>query len=181
MPKKKTAQTPVQKPERLSIRYPLEGFSPEAINNLKKMVEAKAPLIKMALGAEELPITVDEAEGVINFPWFNPEPTENIAYYTQFVTQLCQTAKEKKRVTAAARDFKNPRFSFRVFLIGLGMVGAEFGNARKCLCKALPGNAAWSSGIDPRRKGKPETGASNAETAAPETPAETLPEEQTAE
>lgn len=37
----------------------------------------------------------------------------------------------------------------RVWLIGLGMVGAEYGAARKLLCKNLSGDTAW-------RYGKPE-------------------------
>jgi len=139
----------------LSIGYPLEGLSEEAIANIHKMVEAKAPLIKMALGIDELPIETTDTE--IIFPWFRAGLSrEETHSYAQLVTQICKTAKEKKRVTAAVRDFSNPRFSFRVWLISLGMVGSAFATARRTLCKALPGNAAWSSGIDPRRKAKVE-------------------------
>jgi len=91
------------------------------------------------------------------FHWFRAGLSrEETHSYAQLVTQICKTAKEKKRVTAAVRDFLNPRFSFRVWLISLGMVGSTFATARRTLCKALPGNAAWSSGIDPRRKAKVE-------------------------
>jgi hypothetical protein len=148
-----TESTEAEKPEfeRLSIAYPRAGLSEEAIANIHKMVEAKAPLIKMALGVDELPIEVRDAD--IIFHWFKPGNSREITdAYSQFVTQICKTAKEKKRVTAAVRDFLNPRFSFRVWLISLGMVGSMFATARRTLCKALPGNAAWSSGIDPRRK-----------------------------
>jgi len=138
----------------LSIGYPLEGLTEEMITNIHKMVEAKAPLIKMALGIDELPIKTTDTE--IIFPWFRAGLScEETHSYAQLVTQICKTAKEKKRVTAAVRDFTNPRFSFRVWLISLGMVGAEYSAARRVLCKALPGNAAWSSGIDPRRKPVP--------------------------
>jgi hypothetical protein len=34
----------------------------------------------------------------------------------------------------------------RVWLIGLGMVGAEFSTARKILTKPLSGNGAWRYG-----------------------------------
>jgi hypothetical protein len=144
-----------QDSDALSIGYPLEGLTEEAITNIHKMVEAKAPLIKMALGIEELPIETTDTE--IIFPWFRAGLSrEETHSYAQLVTQICKTAKEKKRVTAAVRDFSNPRFSFRVWLISLGMVGSTFATARRTLCKALPGNAAWSSGIDPRRKANAE-------------------------
>jgi signal recognition particle subunit SEC65 len=155
----KTAGFTWQDSSSLEIGYPREGLTDEMITNIHKMVEAKAPLIKMALGIDELPIEATDTE--IIFPWFRAGLSrEETNAYAQFITQICKTVKEKKRVTAAVRDFSNPRFSFRVWLISLGMVGAEFSTARKILCKALPGNAAWSSGVDPRRKAKaePDTG-----------------------
>jgi len=144
-----------QDSDSLSIGYPLEKLTEENITNIHKMVEAKAPLIKMTLGIDELPIETTDTE--IIFPWFRAGLSKEEAYaYAQFVTQICKTAQEKKRVTATVRDFTNPRFSFRVWLISLGMVGAEFATARRILCKGLAGNSAWSAGVDPRRKAKPE-------------------------
>jgi hypothetical protein len=148
-----TENAEAEKPdfERISIAYPRAGLSEESITNIHKMVEAKAPLIKMALGVDVLPVEVRDTD--IIFHWFKPGNSREVAdAYTQFITQIVKTASEKKRVTAAVRDFQNPRFSFRVWLISLGMVGSEYSTARRILCKALPGNAAWSSGIDPRRK-----------------------------
>jgi hypothetical protein len=137
----------------MSIHYPADVFTNEAFANLEKMVASKALLIKRALGVDDLPIKRNKTE--ITFPWFRPGlSSEETHGYTQFITQLCKTAKNKKRVTAAEREFPNPRFSFRVWLISLGMVGTDFFQARRVLCKALPGNAAWSSRVDPRRKVK---------------------------
>lgn len=134
----------------LSIEFPLDGFTPEAIDNLTKMVSAKEVLLKKALGAEELPIQV--LEDRICFGWF-PAANDNgeLAAYSQFITALCQTAKEKKRVTAKAQEsYENERFAMRVWLIGLGMIGEEFKLARKLLMANLGGNSAW-------RHGKPES------------------------
>jgi hypothetical protein len=65
----------------------------------------------------------------------------------QFISLLCQTAQEKKRVIAKAQEsFENPRFAMRVWLIGLGMVGSEFATARKILTKPLSGNGSWRYG-----------------------------------
>lgn len=147
---------------RLVIEYPLDGFTPEAIDNLTKMVLAKEALLKKALGAEELPIQIPDDQRIA-FPWFSIETDSDTATaYTQFIAALCKTAKEKKRVTAKAPEaFENEKFAMRVWLIGLGMIGAEFGAARKLLMRNLSGDSGW-------RYGKPEKAAP----AAEESPAE---------
>jgi hypothetical protein len=129
----------------ITIEYPLEGFTPETLDNLVKMVESKEVLIKQALNTDTLPIQV--LEDRVAFPWFKYTDNANLNAYMQFITLLCQTAQEKKRVIAKAQEsFENPRFAMRVWLIGLGMVGAEFATARKILTKPLDGNGAWRYG-----------------------------------
>lgn len=133
----------------LTIEYPLDGFTPEAIDNLCKMINAKKNLLMAALGAEALPIQV--LEDRIRFPWFplTQEP-ERANAYSQFIAALCATAKEKKRVTAKAQiGFENEKFAMRVWLIGLGCVGAEYKYLRRIMGEYLGGNSAW-------RHGKPE-------------------------
>ena len=141
MPKKKSVKN-----ENLTISFPLEGFAPEAIENLKLMVAAKESLIKKALELnqeQELPIEIGESE--IAFPWFKADtPVENITAYSQFVSQLCITAQSKKRVTAKAPEsFENEKFTMRVFCIGLGLVGAEYKLCRQLLMNNLSGNSSW--------------------------------------
>lgn len=147
---------------RLVIEYPLDGFTPEAIDNLTKMVLAKEALLKKALGAEELPIQIPDDQSIA-FPWFSIDTEgETANAYAQFIAALCKTAKEKKRVTAKAPEaFENEKFAMRVWLIGLGLIGAEFGAARKLLMRNLGGDSGW-------RYGKPEKAAP----AAEESPAE---------
>lgn len=148
-----TAEAP-EAPDRLAIEMPADGFTPEKLENLTKLVESKAALIKATLGADDLPI---ESTGVtLRFPWFSGDLDGDTAKAcAQFIAALCKTAKEKKRVTAKAPDeFENPRFAMRVWLIGLGMVGGDFKAARKFLLKNLAGNAAW-------RYGAPEKKAAN--------------------
>ena len=115
------------------IEMPLDGFTPEAIDNLTKLVESKAVLIKKALGVTELPITV--LEDRIAFDWFKAD-TDNgsINAYAQFITCLCATAKEKKRVTARPQEaFENEKFTLRVWLLGLGLIGKEYALIRKLM------------------------------------------------
>ena len=128
-------------PHGFVISYPIDDFTPTTLENLHKMVAAKAPLIQMALGVEELPIETGDSE--IAFPWFQDGIAHEEAHIdNQFIALLCKTALEKKLVSARERNFPNPRFSFRVWLISLGMVGAEYKAARKLLLAHLPGNSA---------------------------------------
>ncbi|WP_205703211.1 hypothetical protein [Caproiciproducens sp. NJN-50] len=151
-------------PDRLAIEMPADGFTPEKLENLKKLVESKAALIKIALGADDLPI--ESAGDTLRFPWFsNGLDGDTAKACAQFIAALCKTAKEKKRVTAKARDeFENPRFAMRVWLIGLGMVGNDFKLARKFLLQNLTGNAAWRYGAPEKKAASEAVGGTDAGT-----------------
>jgi len=66
---------------------------------------------------------------------------------------LCLAIAAKAK-TAACASTKNQRpydpasakYDLRVFLLRLGLIGAEFRNARKHLMKRMPGSAAWKYG-----------------------------------
>ena len=134
----------------LTIEIPLTGFTPDKLENLVRLVNAKAPLIRQALGVNDLPIQVSDDR--IAFPWFpaaDPKASDysdQMAAYRTFIALLCQTALNKSRVTAKERETDNPKFAMRVWLISLGMVGAEYKTARKVLLRNLSGNGAFRSG-----------------------------------
>ena len=135
-------------PDRLTVEYPLDGFTPETLDNLTKMVAAKEALIKAALGVEELPIQT--TEDIVKFPWFTLDDPSHAAYYVQFIWALCKTAKEKKRVTSKERGLTdNPKYTMRVWLLSLGLIGDECKNTRKLLLHRLCGNAAFRAGNRP--------------------------------
>jgi hypothetical protein len=128
----------------VTIELPLEGYTPEALDNLAKMVAAKGALLKAALGTDDLPIQV--TEDTIGFPWFVlGEPGEAL-YCAQFASALCKAAKAKKRVTAKERTTDNPRYAMRCWLLALGLIGDEYKAARKLLLSGLPGNSAFKNG-----------------------------------
>ena len=86
----------------------------------------------------------------ISFKVINEEAdAEKIKAYAQFIELLDQSARELKHASAKVSITDNPKFTFRVFLIRLGMVGDEYKTTRKILLKNLEGNAAF-------RYGKPE-------------------------
>ena len=132
----------VDVPDSLTISMPKDGFTDEAIANLKHLVESKATLIKKALGAENLTITVEDDK--ISFPWFAgfPAPDE-ISAYAKFIGKLCGMAKTQKHVTAKDKVVDNDKYAFRCFLLRLGFIGADYKDERKILLKNLSGSSAF--------------------------------------
>ena len=103
----------------------------------------------MALGAAELPIQITET--TIKFPWFEFDAGiagESAAEaYSVFISLLCDTAKQKVRVTAKEKPIEgSPKYAMRCFLISIGMIGGEYKAARKILLSKLVGNSAWKNG-----------------------------------
>jgi hypothetical protein len=135
---------------------PLTGFTPEKLDNLAKLVNAKAPLLKVALGMEDLPIQqVDEDGGKLRFPWFDFGDTtacdhgDKVKAYATLIEKICAAAKEKQRVTAKERDVENPKYSMRCWLLSLGFIGDEYKVSRKILLANLGGNSSFKGGSRP--------------------------------
>ena len=119
------------------------------------MIFAKEPLIKKALGTDDLRIFL--TPNSLKFPWFSFDPAdEDAAYaYSLFISSLVETAKKKKRVTAQPTQTDNPRFSMRVWLISLGMVGDEFALIRKLMLNNLVGESGWRFGRPDSAEARP--------------------------
>lgn len=136
----------IPEPDELVIEMPLTGFTPEKLDNLAKLVNAKALLLKAALGTNDLPIkqTTDR----LQFPWFRGTiDAEHTEAYVTLVRLLCKTAKEKKHITAKEKDIDgNPKYAMRCFLLSLGFIGDEYKAARKILLSRLEGNSSWKNG-----------------------------------
>jgi hypothetical protein len=134
--------------DRLTIEIPLDGFTSEKLDNLAKLVNAKAPLLKAALGADKLPIK--QIGDSLFFPWFRGEgaiDADHAEAYATLVSLLCKTAREKKRVTAKEKDVDgSPKYAMRCFLLSLGFIGEEYKTARKILLSRLEGNSSWKNG-----------------------------------
>lgn len=132
----------------LAIEMPLTGFTPEKLENLVRLVNAKAPLLKAALDTDDLPIQqMDEDGGKLVFPWFTGDADRDaVSAYSMLIERLCAAAKDKQRVTAKEHEVENPKYAMRCFLLSLGFIGEEYKQARKILLKNLGGNGAFKSG-----------------------------------
>lgn len=134
--------------DRLTIEVPLDGFTPEKLDNLTKLINAKTPLLKTALGTDDLPIK--QTADTLQFPWFKGDgiiDSDHAESYATLVSLLCKTAIEKKRITAKEKDTPdNPKYAMRCFLLSLGFIGDEYKTARKILLSRLSGNSSWKNG-----------------------------------
>ena len=126
----------------LTVSLPKDGFTDNAIDNLRKLVDAKAALMRKALEADRLDIEV--IEDTVSFPWWDtlPEP-EDAQAYTKFLAALCGMAKEAKRVLAKEIEVESEKYAFRCFLLRLGFIGADSKTERKILLRNLSGHSAF--------------------------------------
>ena len=137
------AEEPAEIPDTgMQVLLPLEGFDPDSLDRLTKLIDSKAALIKKALGADRL--TVQMRNEAVCFPWWDTLPSpEETGAYTAFLAALCKMAKDAKRVTATEKDVESEKYAFRGFLLRLGFIGAESKEQRKFLLKNLSGSAAF--------------------------------------
>ena len=148
-----------------------------ALDNLKKIVESKATLLKLAIGTECLEI--EETEDTLKFPWFTLHGLDGEAdAYSRLVTAICNMAKRQKRVTATEKPIENAKFDMRLFLIRLGFIGDEYKTARKILLRNLSGNSSWKSGHKPERDTDTVALPNSSETTLSTTPELVFPPEE---
>ena len=128
----------------LTVEMPRSFFTDGVLDNLKRIVESKAALIKKAVGADTLPIEVTDEK--VSFPWFTEVDADTVHAYTTFISKLSEMAKNATRVTATEKVVDNEKYAFRCFLLRLGFIGADYKTDRKILLKNLTGSSAFRNG-----------------------------------
>lgn len=139
----------------LTVAMPRESFTDAALENLRKLVDAKGSLIRKALAVDSLPIETDGEK--VSFPWFaEGQDSESVKAYTHFIAALCDMARNQKRITAKEKPADNEKYAFRCFLLRLGFIGAEYKGERKILLKNLSGSSAFKNGEPKSETLRPE-------------------------
>lgn len=139
-----TEEVPMQK-DKLIIAVPREILTDTALENLQKIVANKQALLQRAFQTDSTEVEITEEK--INFVWFPyTEDGDEIAAYTQFITRLCDMAKDAKRVSSKPTETDNDKYAFRCFLLRLGFIGKGYKTARKILLRNLTGNSAFRYG-----------------------------------
>lgn len=125
----------------LTISVPRNTLSDEKLTMLEKIIAGKAELLKKAIGTDTFAIQVNKDS--ISFPWFPyTQDSDEISAYTELVTKLCEMTNRQKRV-GTVKGTDNEKYTFRCFLLRLGMIGAEYKTTRKILLRNLTGNSAF--------------------------------------
>lgn len=126
----------------LTISVPLDKVK---VGNLTALVDAKAGLIRKAVGVQDLRIDVGAEK--VSFPWFSGDlDADTVQAYTQFVEALCKMSVNQKRVQAREKPVENEKYAFRCYLLRLGFIGDEYKQTRKILLRNLTGSSAFKDG-----------------------------------
>lgn len=127
--------------DRFTISVSRNILPDEKFAMLEQIIIGKASLLKKAIGTDTL--TVKTSVEKISFPWFPyTQDSDEIRAYTELVTKLCEMTNRQKR-TGAVKETDNEKYTFRCFLLRLGMIGAEYKTTRKILLRNLTGNSAF--------------------------------------
>ena len=136
-----TEEVPVQE-DKLTIGIPRESLTDTALENLQKIIANRQTLFQRAFRMDSTEIEITEEK--INFTWF-PYTTDSdeMAAYTQFISRLCDMARDAKRVSSKPTETDNDKYAFRCFLLRLGFIGKEYKTAGRILLRNLTGNSAF--------------------------------------
>ena len=138
-----TEEVPVQE-DKLTIGIPRESLTDTALENLQRIIANRQTLFQRAFRMDSTEIEITEEK--ISFLWFPyTADSDEIAAYTQFISRLCDMARDAKRVSSKPTETDNDKYAFRCFLLRLGFIGKEYKIARKILLRNLTGNSAFRS------------------------------------
>ena len=113
--------------------------------NLDALLASKGHLIQKAFNIEKATYTLTEE--TIKFAWFHGKIAEDtVRAYTDFISKLCEMAQKQKRAVAKEKPTENEKYSFRCFLLRLGMIGDDYKTSRRILLQNLTGSSAFKCG-----------------------------------
>jgi hypothetical protein len=138
-------ETPIQSFEEDEITLFGEYLNDGQLKNLTNLIHSKKRLIEKAIGADNL--SFHQNMDKLTFPWFSDEQLkDDYEGYVHFIKGLVNRAKSSKRIRSIENEITNEKYSFRIFLNCLGLIGEEYKSTRKLLLKNLTGNSAFKNG-----------------------------------
>lgn len=130
----------------LTVTLTPDGVDDEKAAIMQALLESKESLIRKALQTEAA-LTVGTGERGYTFAFFKATLDHaEIMAAIQFAVCIYEQSLSQKRVTSKDKDVDNEKYAFRCFLLRIGMIGKEYGTARKTLSKHLTGNSSFKSG-----------------------------------
>ena len=129
----------------LTISLPRSSFTETALKNLDALLASKGHLIQKAFNIEKAAYTLTDE--TIKFAWFRGKIAEDtVRAYTDFISKLCEMAQKQKRAVAREKPTENEKYTFRCFLLRLGMIGDDYKTSRRILLQNLTGSSAFKCG-----------------------------------
>ena len=131
--------------DRLIVSIPRTFLTETGRKNLDALLASKGKLIQKAFNIEKAAYTLTEE--TIKFAWFHGKIAEDtVRAYTDFISKLCEMAQKQKRAVAKEKPTENEKYTFRCFLLRLGMIGDDYKTSRKILLQNLTGSSAFKCG-----------------------------------
>ena len=129
----------------LAISIPRTFLTETGRRNLDALLASKGKLIQKAFNIEKAAYTLTDE--TIKFAWFHGKIAEDtVRAYTDFISKLCEMAQKQKRAMAKEKPTENEKYTFRCFLLRLGMIGDAYKTSRKILLQNLTGSSAFKNG-----------------------------------
>ena len=185
-------------PVEVTISLPMANHTVRSLRNLTAMLYSRGGLISKATGgqfsctedllealstASDIPAFLNTLEShpgaleglelsadTVTFTGFpETDRADRIQTFTTLASLMNRMALEQKHTLARPVMAENEKYSFRIWLISLGMKGDEFKTARRILLALLDGNAAFKDEAmkerwkEKRRAASQPMGAENAE------------------
>lgn len=161
----------------IEISFPMEGHDERTIKNLLNMIYSKQSLIKKVFDCSEnivekelideistleslseilTTINKENCKGIdfndekITFNFINGD----IQTSSEFLSLLIKKAKELQYTSSKLIETDNDKYTFRTWLIRLGMIGPEYKAHRKTLLSSLTGSSAFRNGLPANKEVK---------------------------
>ena len=161
----------------IEISFPMEGHDERTIKNLLNMIYSKQSLIKKVFDYSENIVEkelIDEISTLKSLSEilttinkenckgidFNDEKLTfnfikgDIQTSSEFLSLLIKKAKELQYTSSKPIETDNDKYTFRTWLIRLGMIGPEYKAHRKTLLSSLTGSSAFRNGLPANKEVK---------------------------
>lgn len=131
-----------EEPMVLSLSSP-DDMTDEQYERLQTIIQSKQTLLAHAFKADE--VKLKREDNKITFDGFPAIDQDHNKAATDFAFLLIQFAKNATRVNSTEKEITNEKYTFRNFLLRLGMIGPEYKTTRKILLENLSGSAAFKT------------------------------------
>lgn len=164
------AEETVEEITTIEISFPIEGHDEITLKNLLNMIYSKQALLKKVFDLEENIVEVDLINKIVELEAledilkiidnnnckgikFDEEKitfnfiTKDLETSMEFLSLLNKKAKELKYASSKPIETDNEKYTFRTWLIRLGMIGSKYKKHRKVLLSKLTGSSAFRNGL----------------------------------